>query len=279
MTFTSKAGGVCGIYLQNTDEGHGKLTLFFEKEASEETRFHFEDYVHAHLSRRAIPNSLRRQRLFVCQQCGEPLTQSQVMHRKERGFSKIACGVCEAQISLLDREERLSRGSSLVPEMDQAANSQREREAVASVRQGLQDSVERTFDVFLCYNSEDKLVVKSIGKKLQERGIRPWLDEWELRPGFPRQSLLQIQIEQAKSAAVFVGAAGIQPWQKMELEAFLREFVEKGKPVIPVLLENAPEKPQLPPFLRGMTWVDFRRRDPDPLEQMIWGITGKQSVY
>jgi hypothetical protein len=25
-----------------------------------------------------------------------------------------------------------------------------------------------------------------------------------------------------------------------------------------------------------MTWVDFRKDDPDPMEQLVWGITGKR---
>jgi hypothetical protein len=60
----------------------------------------------------------------------------------------------------------------------------------------------------------------------------------------------------------------------MELEAFIREFVDRGCPVIPVALADAPDKPQLPAFLRGMTWVDFRKGDPDPMERLVWGIMG-----
>ena len=47
-------------------------------------------------------------------------------------------------------------------------------------------------------------------------------------------------------------------------------------PVIPVILADAPQKPKLPLFLREMTWVDFRKNEPDPLQQLIWGITGKK---
>ncbi len=62
----------------------------------------------------------------------------------------------------------------------------------------------------------------------------------------------------------------------MELEAFLREFTRRGCPVIPVILAGAPGTPQLPIFLQGMTWVDFRKQDPDPVTRLIWGITGKK---
>jgi hypothetical protein len=62
----------------------------------------------------------------------------------------------------------------------------------------------------------------------------------------------------------------------MEVEAFLRQFVKRECPVIPVILPDCENVPDLPIFLEGMTWVDFRRRDPDPMEQLIWGITGER---
>lgn len=133
------------------------------------------------------------------------------------------------------------------------------------------------FDVFLCHNSKDKPEVKKIGEELKKRGMKPWLDEWELQPGRPWQRALEAQIASISSAAVFVGKDGVGPWQQMELEAYLREFVRRGRSVIPVLLKDAPEKPQVPLFLQGMTWVDFSKQEPDPMKQLIWGITSKKS--
>ena len=123
--------------------------------------------------------------------------------------------------------------------------------------------------------------MKEVGEKLKEQDILPWLDEWELRPGLPWQRLLEERIKQKqmKSAAVFVGKEGIGPWQQMELEAFLREFVNRGCPVIPVLLPGKGKVPALPIFLKGMTWVDFRKQDPDPLKMLIWGITGQRDYF
>lgn len=138
------------------------------------------------------------------------------------------------------------------------------------------DQPPEQFDVFLCHNSQDKAAVKKIGEKLKEQGLRPWLDEWELQPGLPWQRLLEEQIESIRSAAVFVGEDGVGPWQQVELESFLREFVFRGAPVIPVLLQNAPKGPKLPRFLSNMTWVDFRTTDPDPMKRLVWGITGER---
>lgn len=130
------------------------------------------------------------------------------------------------------------------------------------------------FDVFLCHNSADKPIVKQIGEQLKARGIKPWLDEWELRPGTLWQTVLEQQIAQIKAAAVFVGENGLGPWQNLEQQAFLHEFVRRECPVIPVLLPNAPQQPQLPIFLRSFMWVDLRQASPDPLAQLIWGICG-----
>jgi uncharacterized CHY-type Zn-finger protein len=250
----------------------------FEKTIGEETRFYFEEYVHTHLQRRAIAESIQRRRIFVCHNCGEPFTDSAVRRRREAGYDWIRCGVCETQVSILDREERLTpMRQSVVQEMDRSADAQRDLSTAASKLQG--KIATGDFDVFLCHHGVDKTPVKKIGEQLKEQGILPWLDEWELRPGIPWQRLLEERIEQIKSAAVFVGKNGIGPWQQLELEAFLREFANRGCPVIPILLPDAPDEPQLPRFLKGMTWVDFRSQDPDPMERLIWGITGVRERF
>jgi hypothetical protein len=135
------------------------------------------------------------------------------------------------------------------------------------------------FDVFLCHNSSDKPAVRAIARELKGRGILPWLDEWELPPGQPWQPLLERQLASIRSAAVCVGRAGVGPWQEQELYAFLREFVARRSPVIPVLLPDAPTAPELPVFLRAMTYVDFRQQEPAPMDRLEWGITGVRPSY
>jgi len=132
------------------------------------------------------------------------------------------------------------------------------------------------YDVFLCHNSEDKNEVKVIAKLLMSRGILPWLDEWDLQPGLPWQVALEKQIANIRSAAVFVGGSGFGPWQNMELSAFLRQFVGRNCPVIPVLLSTCEKSPNLPVFLGGLNAVDFRKEVTDPLDRLIWGITGER---
>src|SRR5688572_18495373 len=61
------------------------------------------------------------------------------------------------------------------------------------------------FDVFLCHNNEDKIIIRAINEKLKQEGIYPWLDEEQLRPGVPWQRELEKQIDKVKTVAVFVG--------------------------------------------------------------------------
>jgi internalin A len=139
-----------------------------------------------------------------------------------------------------------------------------------------EDSKAEIFDVFLCHNSEDKTAVRDIARQLAEKGIRPWLDEEQIRPGTPWQTALGQQIEGIKSAAVFVGESGLGPWQNEEIQALLSEFIRRGCLVIPVILASAPVKVVLPWSLASLHCVDFRATDSYPLKRLIWAITGEK---
>jgi hypothetical protein len=134
------------------------------------------------------------------------------------------------------------------------------------------------FDVFLCHNSEDKPAVREIAQMLVQEGIKPWLDDEQIRPGTSWQTALGEQIETIRSAAVFVGQSGVGPWQSEEIQAFLSEFMTRKSPVIPTILPDAANPPELPWTLCNRHRVDFRESEPDPLRQLIWGITGFKSL-
>jgi GTPase SAR1 family protein len=276
-SYQATVGGTCGIYMREMDEGEGELILFFDEAASEATRYQFEDYVATHLQRRALPNTIKRRRVFVCASCGVPVSDEQSKLRRERGFTEMTCNVCDTKISLLDREERIAASVSVIAEIDRSADESRDRETAAMILKGKIESGD--YDVFLCHNSKDKPEIKAVGKHLKELGVLPWLDEWELRPGQSWQSELEKQIKQIKAAAVFIGPDGIGPWQDQEQQAFIRQFVKRNCPVIPVILPGCVTPPELPIFLEGMTWVDFRKLEPDPIQQLVWGITGDKNRF
>lgn len=144
----------------------------------------------------------------------------------------------------------------------------------SGIRQKAVKSLPKTcgsFDILLLYNDEDRSEVKQIAEELKERQIRPWLDIWEVRGGNAWPKLLEAQIAKINSVAVFVGKNG-GPWQKGEIEPFIWEFIEQERPVIPVILQNVLQEPQLPIYLRRRTRVDFRQQDPEPITQLVNGI-------
>lgn len=129
----------------------------------------------------------------------------------------------------------------------------------------------RHFDVLLLYNDEDRSEVMQIAQALTERQIRPWLNIWEAGGGTIWQRLLETQIAKINSVAVFIGPSG-GPWQQEQIEAFIWEFVEIGRPVIPVILPTIQQEPNLPIYLKRKVMVDFRQQDLDPITQLIEGI-------
>ena len=110
----------------------------------------------------------------------------------------------------------------------------------------------KSFDVFLSHNSKDKPAVRELAEALRARGLKVWLDEWELVPGRPWQEALEEVIETTGSSVVLVGKDGIGPWQDKEMRGCLSEFADRNLPVIPVLLPDAPEMPRLPIFPEGV---------------------------
>lgn len=135
-----------------------------------------------------------------------------------------------------------------------------------------------TFDVFLSHNSKDKSLVRKIADRLEQQyGLSTWLDEKDLRPGLPFQDGLEQAMQVTRSAVVFVGGHGLGSWQRPEVRAFLSQMIQQGRPVIPVLLPSAPEKPEIGLFLRENTWVDLRDGiSEEGISRLVWGITGEK---
>ena len=131
------------------------------------------------------------------------------------------------------------------------------------------------FDVFLCHSSHDKHQVTEIATQLKTNGLTVWLDEWELSPGEIWKQSLDERLLEIGSVAVFVGPGGT-PWSDLDVQAFLLEFARLNCPIIPVMLEEVRSRPELPAFMQGQSWVDFRKYRPDPIEQLCALISGKQ---
>jgi hypothetical protein len=157
-------------------------------------RNQFEHFVHAHLDRRATPGSVTRECQYSCPRDGTALTLEQVQRVIRLGRPRILCPVG------------------------------RELATASAVLRGKEEVAE--FDVFLCHNWKEKPAVREIARRLRERGLRPWLDERQLRPGIAWQAELEDIIADIPAAAVVVGDQ-LGPWQEQELAAFMRQSVKR----------------------------------------------------
>jgi len=272
VVFNTAHSARCGVFLTNLGNGRAELTLFYE-DAPDAIRRQFEDYVFTHLARRANSETLGVRRAILCGKCGKSQPEILVRMCESQELASFFCYACGKAIAMSSASEAPRADGDAINAIDRRADAARDQETARIALEGKR--LVNDFDVFLCHNSADKPAVKRIAKRLEELGLNPWLDEWQLRPGMGWQRALEEQIKQIQSAAVFVGPTGVGPWQQNELDAFLREFVQRGAPVIPVLLEDAGATPDLPVFLRSHTWVDFRRINPPPIDQLVWGITGQ----
>jgi hypothetical protein len=159
-------------------------------------------------------------------------------------------------------------------ESPQTAEAVQSDQSIAAVLQ--QKMQAEAYDVYICYHEADETEVFKIGEQLKAHGVLPWFDIMDVKPGTPTRLQQEKQIEKIPSAAVFVGQHAVVDWQALQMYSFIEQFVQRGCPVVPVLLGDAPQKPQLPIFLANFGWVDFRRQAPEPLGRLIWGITGKR---
>jgi len=285
-SFRARAGGCCGVWLKNIEEGRAQLRVFFIKDgngrdASEETRAQFEEYVHTHLQRHAL--SLSRRRIFVCRACRTPVLDLAVRRRRELGHDTISCGVCERPIWILDHGERASAigrsprdsQSVAIVQMDQAADSGRDQDTAASILRGKKATED--FDVFLAHNSPDKLVVEAVAGELKKRGLYPWLASEQVPPQHWFPQVIRRKIPKIKSVAICVGPSGWGDWQAQELQDFVDQCAKENLAIVLVLLPGVGTLPKEVAFFEKTNWIRFHENtdETDILNKLEWVITGE----
>lgn len=135
---------------------------------------------------------------------------------------------------------------------------------------------EGVYDTYMIYAQADEEEVMKIGERLKERGILPWFAAIDIEPGTVARAAQEKQIVKVPSAAIFIGQGAIERGQALQVYSFIDQYVQRECRVLPVILPGTKNVSQLGVFLTNFTGVDFRRREPEPLARLIWGITGKR---
>ena len=123
--------------------------------------------------------------------------------------------------------------------------------------------------------------VRDLAAKLEERGLACWLDEWNLIPGNSWQPAIEEALDQCDTCVVFFGPHGLGSWHNEEMRLAIQRGVsakERKLRVLPVILPGGgrAKESELPGFLQGTTWVEFRRSldEEDALHRLVCGIKG-----
>jgi class 3 adenylate cyclase len=280
--YSTEDGGQFIVVLDEVAPSRGRLSVYFEDAPQRDEQITFLRYVHGHLIHKAVPESVVAHRENHCPDCGHRWDETVVENRLRLGKSDIICPNCETRSPLVelllnDSDPGVEQAKQDVRLIDADAQVARSRQMAVTAIRGKEQFGE--YDIFLSYNSHDRDAVLLVAEMLKGVGIRPWLDVWDLIPGKPWQSQLEEAIDKVNSAAVCVGGLEMGPWQDHEVAAFIRKFVKRESPVMPVILPGAGPTPELPAFLESFMWVDLRelRADnPRPLANLVAGILGRR---
>ena len=112
------------------------------------------------------------------------------------------------------------------------------------------------YDAFLSYSHADRETVHDLAERLRKRGVRVWLDTWEMDLGAPIASAVQRGLQQSRvivpcmSEAYFASA-----WGEAESQAVLfRDPTNEQRRILPILLESV----EAPPLLAQFLYLDWR---------------------
>lgn len=170
---------------------------------------------------------------YICDNCQMESKAAIEKHQKELDFFKV----------ILDTVSDAARANKSIFETQSISESK---------------PASKKYDVFLCHNSEDKEIVRELKLLLQEQGVSTWFDEDQVEPGDVWQDVLEDNIETVLACAIFVGESGLGPWQKKELRAFINEFADRDVLLIPILVGELQNIPDLPLFLKQFQYLDLR---------------------
>ena len=131
-------------------------------------------------------------------------------------------------------------------------------------------------DLFLSYNSQDRVAVQQVRTLLGARGVSVFYDRESLGLGLNWFEPLERALRQVHGVLVFLGPNGLGRWQRREMALALdRQTTEATFPVIPVLLPES-QLEDYGGFLLQCTYADLRSKldDRDTLDAIERAVRG-----
>ena len=142
---------------------------------------------------------------------------------------------------------------------------------------------EKKHDVFVSYNSRDRLAVNVLVARMHNRGIRCFFDTWDMLPGKGAVPQLVEGIEGSGIFIVFIGKHATGPWQDREIVTALIERMKDACSIIPIFFPELPpeESEKLVDFLKSPSFISFDHHldEKPPLNKLLRIIQGELNKH
>lgn len=128
-------GHTLGLKIDNKQgEGTAAISLYFDKEVTDEVKAIFIEYVHRHLSKYAC--EVTRDRRYICK-CGKPVTDlDAVRERQTAGKTFIICNKCDEKVPFVDFIEQRLKSDPVARKilaMDETATRELDTQALEQI--------------------------------------------------------------------------------------------------------------------------------------------------
>src|ERR1044072_6862071 len=96
------------------------------------------------------------------------------------------------------------------------------------------------YDVFLSYNSKDKLLVRKLAECLREAGLSVWFDEWVIQPGDDIYLAIEQGLESSHTLVLCMSSSAFgSGWVTLERNTVLfRDPSNQERRFVPLLLAD-----------------------------------------
>ncbi len=132
------------------------------------------------------------------------------------------------------------------------------------------------YDVFLSYSRSDFKDAQWLAEKLEECGLRVFLDTYDLVAGQEWESKLIATLSSVKCCIVCVGEHGYGAYQQREVQFAIDQCNKRGSSfgIIPVFLPGSDTRASLGPLDR-FTWIDLSGRSESKIAELAAAARGE----
>jgi putative chitinase len=276
--FAGPSGESCSLTLNELERDGGEFVLGFEREAGEETRLRFDEYVKSQLGSLAHAGGVQRERRFYCPQCWQMVQDKLIIrHRREQGSTDIPCLYCGASVPLLDRAETADDSHhALIAEMNRAADVRRDLDVAALILRG--KTLAKDYDVYFSSNPAEK-PPDELRAFLKEQGILAWDSALILAEDLNIDKAIKDAMMKSKAILFLAGDSQFSSWRMQEMYTALEMVRDRRARLATVITGNPEDVPKVPEQLTRYPIINMREFTPAAMERLVEVITGQSGRY